>query len=250
MGPRGSRRGRGISGALRRTIAGCAVAAAVLAASGCSGSQNSFFPLTKGRVWVYTIDLKTGQGKREMKHVVANLGSGVLHNHKVYVQRAADGLVTYFRVEPGGIFRVGDTGPDGKTHILPKPVLVLPRPAALSAPSWADWEYTAALQRGGPPKANLHIDIRVRVKMTYTVSSTDSVVEVPAGRFGHCLQIRGTGEVERDVGTPIGSITIHVVSTKWYAPGVGLVKVERKESTSSPIVPAGELKMQLQSRQG
>lgn len=217
-----------------------------LVTAGCSAPADRYFPLGSGRLWVYALTVTTGQGTRSLKHVVTDLGHGYLDGHKVYIQQFANGVARYFRVEPKGIFAVAQSLPGRRIEAFRAPRMVMPRRPRTSSPPWTDWEYTRVLQRGGPPKANLHIDIHVRMQITYVVRSSDSSVEVPAGRFSHCLRVQGTGETQRDVGSPIGPVTIRVKDTRWYAPGTGLVKVVRTEKTSSPIVPPGKLSMELE----
>ena len=54
------------------------------------------------------------------------------------------------------------------------------------------------------------------------IVSTDETVHTPAGTFEHCVHLRETTPLERDV------------SHKWYAPGVGIVKDDAFELAEKP----------------
>ena len=54
------------------------------------------------------------------------------------------------------------------------------------------------------------------------IVSTDETLKTPAGTFEHCVHLKETTPLERDV------------SHKWYAPGVGLVKDDEFELAEMP----------------
>ena len=54
------------------------------------------------------------------------------------------------------------------------------------------------------------------------IVSTNEAVKTPAGTFAHCVHLKET--------TPLEG----VVSHKWYAPGVGLVKDDNFELAEKP----------------
>lgn len=222
------------------------LACVVLALSACGGRTDGFYPLAKGWSWAYSVDIKTTKSSaRKFRYVVENIGQGKLDGHDVYIQRAANGARRYYREDKSGVLWVGETMPDEAAVVFSPPKIVLPSPPDKSAPPWTNTEYTTALEGFGPPKGPLHIDISEKLNVRYVVESVDDEVVVPAGRFLHCLRIRGDGETQADIVKPVGRITIHAISTQWFAPGIGLVKAQRQETTSGSTIPGGEWQMEL-----
>ena len=214
---------------------------------GCDRYLESYFPLDKGWQWIYSIDVKAMDKRWVTKFVVENLGSTELWGQKVSARRALDGTTYYYREDANGVLRIGENLPDKPARLYMTPILVLPNPALLSSPPWSDREYTAVLRRAGSPKAaELVTKIKAQLQMNYVIKSVNDEVEVPAGRFEHCLRVRGTGVTAIDLGLNLGPTTVKVGFTEWYARGVGLVKAERKETTNSPVVPPGEYRMVLE----
>ena len=227
---------------LRRWLLACVA----LALSACGGRTDDYYPLAKGWSWAYSVNIKTTKSSaRKFRYVVENVGQGKLDGQDVYIQRGANGARRYYRDDKSGVLWVGETMPDEAPRVFSTPKIVLPSPAATSSPPWSNAEYTTALEGFGPPKGPLHIDISEKLDVRYVVESVDDEVVVPAGRFPHCLRIRGEGETQADIVKPVGRITIHAISTRWFAPGVGLVKARREETTSGSTIPAGEWQMEL-----
>ena len=218
---------------------------AAFALGGCGRQSDSYYPLARGWSWAYAVHIKTKSGARKFRYVVENVGEGKLDGHAVAVQRAANGAQRYYRDDASGVLWVGETMPDEKPIVFSPPRIVLPSPADTSTPAWTNEEYTTALQGFGPPKGPLHIDISEKLTMRYVVQSVDDVVEVPAGRFEHCLRLHGEGETVANIVKPVGRTTITASTTQWFAPGIGLVKAVRDETTSSSTIPAGEWRMEL-----
>ena len=61
------------------------------------------------------------------------------------------------------------------------------------------------------------------------------------------MLIEGEGEsqTDADLGNGVGQTRINVSTREWYAPGVGLVRMERNEQTSAQALRAGSLVMEL-----
>ena len=103
---------------------------------------------------------------------------------------------------------------------------------------------TAVLENTGPPWETL-FRIRVPVTMHYRVAELGQSVETPAGRFSDCALVVGQGSANADVGNYIGRTSIEVSSRAWYARGVGLVRLERDETTTADAISAGHITMEL-----
>lgn len=54
-----------------------------------------------------------------------------------------------------------------------------------------------------------------------------------------------SGSVFKNAGDYIGLTLINVEQTSWYAPGVGLVKIERLETTQRKVLDKGSLLIEL-----
>ncbi|MFO1436596.1 MAG: hypothetical protein U1F34_09720 [Gammaproteobacteria bacterium] len=95
-------------------------------------------------------------------------------------------------------------------------------------------------------EAGEHIrDREVQVPMVYAISANDESVTVPAGTFEHCVKITANGSaiVRVKMGENFGHID--VAHTDWYAPGIGLVRSERRETSDSPYLRPGTYLQEL-----
>ncbi len=218
-------------------------ALALLAACGNEPGGEAYFPLAAGRTWHYEVERTTMDGLTPLRHVVASVappgGSAVSA-----VRETASGHRYLYTVDDGGIFRIGE-----QRHGHP-PVpaahgrsLVLPRELGDDS-TWQSPTRTSVLENTGPPWETL-FRIDVPLTLTYRVTSLDSEIETPAGHFSGCLLITGHGTTNADVGNYIGRTEIEITSREWFAPGVGLVRMERTETTSASAISAGSLTMQL-----
>ena len=88
--------------------------------------------------------------------------------------------------------------------------------------------------------------IEADVPLQYTLESVEDTVRVPAGEYHGCLRIRASGSTLAEVRKQVGLAEIKVEQVDWYAPGVGLVRSERRETTSSSALPSGTLEVELE----
>lgn len=86
--------------------------------------------------------------------------------------------------------------------------------------------------------------------LNYEVESADDVVVVAAGRFENCLRVRGSGRTAFDGGRYIGTAEVRVEQLDGYAPGLGLVRAERRETTTSSVLDRGGFVMELEGLSG
>jgi hypothetical protein len=89
--------------------------------------------------------------------------------------------------------------------------------------------------------------IEADVPLVYTVEGLAETVRVPAGEFRGCLRIRATGRTLAEVRKQVGLAEIQIDQVEWYARGVGLVRTERRETTSSSALPSGTLVVELET---
>ena len=210
---------------------------------GFSGHSDSYFPLQPGWRWEYALHISTADGASQARYFLTNLRPYRVGGTFTIPRRTPAGE-TYFYVEDaGGVQRVAElmAGQPLKTYAAPQTVLRYP-PAA--GARWQAKTRTAVLQVISHTEGKLY-RVETPLILTYVVDSTDETVTVPAGRFVHCLRVRAQGRTIADLRRHLGMIEVRVTSTQWYAPGVGLVKAERKEVAPFSTLPAGEYDMEL-----
>ena len=103
---------------------------------------------------------------------------------------------------------------------------------------------TRLLKKTGPPQKTV-FEIFAKVLMEAKIESLNEVINVPAGQFNNCMKITMTGSSFKDAGNYVGLTLVNVEQTSWYAPGVGLIKMERVETTKSDALDRGTLLIEL-----
>ena len=81
--------------------------------------------------------------------------------------------------------------------------------------------------------------------MSYRVASRDETVIVPAGKFEHCLLVEGDAKLTMFADPMTGYTDVPITTREWYAPGVGLVKLERTEPLDSSVFKGGSYVFEL-----
>lgn len=223
--------------------------ALALVVSACRpGGQNAnYFPLDSGWSWQYrvTFDIKN-VGKETTAIVVANSSPLTEDNQKVFPRIYQDGHRYDYVFRDNGILLVSDRASDNQIRPAEAEQYVLKYPLAAGT-SWPVASQTYLLRRQiFSPTAVIMVPITVPIDVAYTVEATDDIVRVPAGVFRNCIRIRGTAASVRDLGERIGDAEVRVDATEWFAPGVGLVKMVRKEDSRPESPASGSMAIELQ----
>lgn len=231
-------------------------AAALAIAGGCADEANlEFFPARAGMRWEYDVSVLTQTGTGNRRLFVESLGEERRAGRRFAARRNGDGTVSYYEERRDGLWRL-DASAGGDEAVQDAGDAVDPlghgekllgyplRPGT----TWRATEQTVTLEKHTPPHGNL-TRVELALDLDYRIDAVDEAVVVPAGRFEHCVRVHAEGEASREVGLYIGAMDIRVEVTRWYAPGVGLVKAERRESTSEPTLPYGEYTLVLRKLQ-
>lgn len=212
----------------------------------CSLEQStSYFPLQEGLQWRYKVTKTTRDGVRQQKYIYTNLAQRTVDGQTVSVRRSADGSLFYFRETGEGVLYAGNELQVGaERKYVRDERIILHYPLKLGD-QWQDNTTTKLLVKTGPPQKT-EFKIVADLALDVSLDALDETVIVPAGIFRHCIKISKQGSEFKDAGNYIGRTVVRVKESSWYAPGVGLVKSVREETTESQALDRGELLIELE----
>ncbi|NRT57231.1 hypothetical protein [Sphaerotilus uruguayifluvii] len=231
----------------RRRLPVLAGAAVLALLSGCKEPPGSaLFPLESGRRWTYRLTSEWENDTRERETIVlSNEGrDGTLESGSAWRRHSDSGIDYWLRSDDTGIYRVATkTELDDAPRPDEKPRYVLKMPLAAGT-RWQTTTTTYLLRRNSefPPEIRHgHPSIPVN----WTIEALEQSVETPAGRFEHCVRVRGDALVKLFADPVNGFRDMPLTTLEWYCPGVGLVRVERREPANSTFLTGGTMTMEL-----
>ncbi len=230
------------------TVGTVLVAVLGLGACGKSGDQSNYFPLTPGWSWSYRVSSEIRNVGKDRSHTfVIDHRALTVDGQKVTPRMYQDGHVFYYAAGDDGVLLVADGGVGTQARAAQPDQYVLKYPLDIGT-VWPVWSETRLLRRQvfSPNAVNM-VPVITPIEITYTIEGKGDVVKVPAGTFLDCIRLRGTGTVVFDMGQPVGEVEIFVDTTEWFAPGVGLVKIIRKEDSRPGSPAAGVMTVELDS---
>ena len=202
----------------------------LLLLSSCSSPDTSYFPMAPGHEWTYDISRIVPEFNEPIiqKSIVRNLPArtvgGVTYHPKAY----ADGSIRHFTRSTDGISR-SNPGHEGADPVIGHPLNV-----------GNEWSARSRLYLFDLPKRleGAWDRISSNLELDYTITSLEDSVDVPAGYFPRCLRIDAIGFLDLPSRLMLGIRIIKVEQSQWYAPGVGLVKMTRKEYAIPNLYPS------------
>lgn len=230
----------------------CLISAVTLlvACNGPKVSSNDYFPTAEGLTWVYAKKKETEFENTTSTVTISTVGKKPVwfadgskqflpvrqtnHGTDYYIQETAD---AYYRAARRLVIELKPV-PD------PQARLILPRGenlrpgfiwSAMATPYAVSWK---------PPFTEMNASIKP-FDMLYEVLSVDETVSTPAGEFTDCVLIQGTGSMTIYADPKSGYNEILITHKEWYAPGVGLVRLERTEPLELNIISGGQITMVL-----
>ena len=215
---------------------------AIVAIAGCdSEAPGGYFPLQAGLTWQYQVTVESPGEKSNKRLTITNYGQ-LSDGSEYYLRGTSSGNYYYFSKRGNSVTRVAHRAiidPELTFDEPVRPIIVEPMEVG------AQWRYIMSpylLTSETEP----HLK-DIRYEALWRVVSTDAVVDTPLGQFENCLHIRGSAEVE----VP-RSFLLHLAPhimlfeiNEWYAPDVGLVKLEYAETTDSKELKGGIINMNL-----
>jgi len=221
-----------------------------LGQAGCSRSTaQGWFPLEAGHRWAYAVRTEREDGSVLREELLLSTHGQEtppgLDAGPAWRRRSASGVDYWLRSDTTGIWRIASkTDVEDEARADPAPRYVLKAPYAVGT-TWQATTTSYLLQR----KASFPREVRhgqEPVTMSYRIVATGVAVQVPAGRFDACLQVRGEAPLRLFTDPVQGWRDLPLVTLEWYCPGVGLVKLQREERAGSAFLSGGVLTMELQ----
>lgn len=227
-----------------KNLTGSFILFIILAVTACSPSGDRYFPLDKGRYWRYDMTYQTMDGNFKGIYALEMLAREEKDDGASYIARTIDGELIYYTVNEKGVMRTGsEKTVDRNTTYSGVERFVFRYPLE-EGTEWESVTVSKALIKTGPPqKTEFHI--RARVPVSVRIESMHDTVRVPAGTFHNCMRVVLNGDSFINAGNYIGRTIVNVKETDWYAPGVGLVKSERRETTTKKALDKGSITLEL-----
>lgn len=209
----------------------------------CGKEPPDYFPLTEGLHWEYRVVTTTRQGVERSAYAVDNLGQTDVDDEDYWLRRSSTGIDYYLQRDASGIYRSGKRTlieytprwDERQRYVLKQPFTVQTQ--------WEAESHPYILQRLHPFEERFTRSLRFL--MNYRIEAIDETVTVPAGTFEHCLKVRGEAVAPVLADPAIGVSEVPVTTEEWYAPGVGLVRLLRREELNTAHVFGGEIVMEL-----
>lgn len=223
-----------------------ALATAGLLLAGCGKTSSpTYFPLENGRHWTYELSEANPLGSRTERVEMRNAGSRERNGETYYLRRSTVGTEYWLKLDDRNIVRTGlRTAVEFEPRDDTLPHTVIPIEPKLGD-TWENASQPFILERATPFRERfLHHD-SVRFTLLMKVTSVSEDVTVPAGTFKNCLKVEGDAAINVLADPRIGASEVIVHHTEWYAPGVGLIKLERKEPLETTQIVGGEVTMEL-----
>lgn len=223
----------------------CLIITSLQLASCSTESNTNYFPLEEGLTWRYQVTKTTRDGVRQQKYIYTSLPEKIVKEKTVSVRQSADGSLLYYRDTEEGLFYIGKEIQSGIERKFQQDEHLIFSYPLENGSQWQDITQTKLLVKTGPPQKT-KFKVVAQIPLEISIDSTDDTVSVPAGNFHNCIKLIKQGAEFNDAGNYIGRTIIRVKETSWYAPGVGLVKSIREETTESSALDRGQLVIELE----
>ena len=224
-----------------------AVGGVALLAACAQPPTPEYFPLNRGQSWVYQKIIERPGGGGVEQVTIRALGAVNRGGKEVFVRRNDDGVEYALLADASGIYRVAETlDTDRETRWDAGPRYVLKAPFAVGT-KWEVPTVPYLLRR--PTDALRELKYSQAALMTYTIEKTDEVIEVGGVRYERVIRVTGVGELRLFADAVSGIRLFPIKHTEWYAPGVGLIKLERDEVLNASFITGGKITMELLAHQ-
>lgn len=209
-----------------------------LLVTACGDTDGDYLPLPTTATLTYALTETTSGNTRRQKQLTTIRGPLTIDDKKVYQQFTANGPQRLLQENADGIVEIAYyQSSDPAYH--DDSILVLPRPLQTGS-RWRAPVTTHLLEWRKHVLENAGRRFRHTLMADYHCETLSDQIETPAGTFNNVARINVSASETIEYGNTQEQTAIHVEMTQWYAPGIGLVKSERRESADSRELNPGE----------
>ena len=208
---------------------------------GCAKQDNAPFPTDPGRWWYYQTRTQILKDVSEQRLLISNLARD---QHSFQQRRQASWDHQFGFTGKGLVHQQYFNRGEGMGTLREVNALVLPQTLAVGEA----WTFSSALHliESRTFATEDHLGHRpLPLVMHAKIAAIDDTVRVPAGRYTGCIRVEASGETTVPTDRGSSTATVKAEQQEWYAPGVGLVRLTRKETSDSQFLDKGEYTQEL-----
>lgn len=208
-----------------------------------------YFPLSDGAAWTYSLNYVMPDGKDRKQLSIRTVGQSSFKTGESVIEgvvrRTSDGTDYYVQAREDGLYRVGKRViVETKPQVDKSARLILPKGRNLRVGYTWTLDTSPYVMHWMPPFIEANGSIKP-FDLVYEIASMDDTVETPAGVFEQCVRIDASGKMVFYADASRGYQEVLINHSEWYAPGVGLIKLERNEPLDTEIMKGGKVSMLL-----
>ncbi len=224
----------------------CPVVVILLAVlcTACQQQDTGYLPLADAPTLTYALTQVRSGETYHQKILTTFQGPLTVAGETVYRQVTASGPLRLLQSRPEGIMEIA-AFEAGEPVSLPAPILLLPQPLqrgdrwqSLLTTHLLEWRKHSLEKAGRGLKRTLQAE--------FLCETLDETVTTPAGRFDGVARVKAEASEILEYGSLQERAVIRIELTRWYAPGIGLIKSERREYAESRELNPGEASMVLE----
>ncbi|MCG8325802.1 MAG: hypothetical protein MI673_09810 [Thiotrichales bacterium] len=189
----------------------------------CDRTSGEFLPLGQGRTLEYSVKLTINETSTDQRIILSESAGIHYKGQDFYPRYSADASTHYYYQTEQGTFSTRD--PDRQGGLL------LPH-APAPGQRWQTVTDIHILNSRHETFAGgeTFVSVGDTIVLEHEALQQDDRMATGAGKFCPCLKVHARGIVNVEARTS-GVEQIVISQTEWYAPGIGLVKRIREEST-------------------
>lgn len=211
----------------------------LLSLAACGEDRASdYMPMVTGQVYVYNIETTHGDNSSSKKSIMEITGPFDLDGQPVYMRNHGVFFQDVLTKTDKGVYLLGDMRHENITR-YENPGLLLPA-GIEQGHDWTGYASSDLLLWRKHALEHANRLLQERFQIEYRCVSMDETVTTPAGTFTNVMRIEGSGSHVFELGAVKDRNRISIQQTRWYAPGVGLVKSVREEASEGGLLIAGK----------